>query len=111
MEEVVADDREIGFGLVVGNRSFFPDSLARDGREEMLRVLRGEGYEVICPSPEETKYGSVETLQDARTCAEIFKKHRDEIDGIIVSLPNFGDEKNAANAIRMSGLDVPVLVQ
>jgi L-fucose isomerase-like protein len=101
---------KMAFGLIVGNRSFFPDSLARDGREAMMRVLDREGYKTVCPTPEETRHGSVETLQDACRCAELFKNHRDEIDGSIVTLPNFGDEKNAANAIRKSGLSVPVLV-
>lgn len=99
------------FGVIIGNRGFFPDVLARDGRTEVLRVLKEEGYEAVCLTPEETKFGSVESLQDARRCAELFKQHRDEIDGILVSLPNFGDERGVANSIRMCGLDVPVLVQ
>jgi len=98
-------------GVIIGNRGFFPAVLARDGREEVLRVLQKEGYKTVCLTPENTKFGSVETLSDARQCAELFKKHRDEIDGILVSLPNFGDERGVANSIRMSGLDVPVLVQ
>lgn len=99
------------FGLIIGNRGFFPDTLCQDGREQMLRVLNEEGFEVVCLSPEQTKFGSVESLQDARACSELFQKHAKHIDGIIVSLPNFGDERNAANAIRFSGLEVPVLVQ
>ena len=99
------------FGVIVGNRGFFPAVLARDGREDVLRILEKEGYKALCLSPEETKYGAVETLQEARKCADYFKRHREEIDGILVSLPNFGDEKSVANAIRMSGLEVPVLVQ
>jgi L-fucose isomerase-like protein len=99
------------FGVIIGNRGFFPAVLARDGREETLRVLEKEGFKTVCLTPEETKFGSVETLQDARKCAELFKKHAEELDGIIVSLPNFGDERGVANSIRMSGLDVPVLVQ
>ena len=99
------------FGVIIGNRGFFPDILARDGREEILRVLGQEGYKAICLTSQDTKFGSVETLQDARKCADLFKTHREEIDGVLVSLPNFGDEKNIANALRMSGLSVPVLVQ
>lgn len=99
------------FGVIIGNRGFFPAVLARDGREETLRVVEQEGYKAICLTPEDTQYGSVESLQDARKCADLFKKHREEIDGILVSLPNFGDERGVANSIRMSGLDVPVLVQ
>lgn len=98
-------------GVIIGNRGFFPAILARDGREEILRVLRDEGYGAIALTPEDTKFGAVETLQEARKCADLFKAHRDEIDGILVSLPNFGDERGVANSIRFSGLDVPVLVQ
>ena len=104
-------DRKMAFALLVGNRGFFPDALVREGRESMIRVLEAEGYGVVGPTPDQTKHGGVETLTEARSWAEIAKRHADSIDGIIVSLPNFGDEKNAANAIRMSGLNVPVLVQ
>jgi len=96
--------------VIIGNRGFFPDILARDGRQEILRTLEEQGYQSICLTPEDTKYGSVETLQDARKCADLFKRHAGEIDGILVSLPNFGDERGVANTIRMSGLEVPVLI-
>jgi L-fucose isomerase-like protein len=99
------------FGLIIGNRGFFPAVLARDGREEMLKVLEQQGYKAICLTPEQSKFGAVETLAEAQACADLFKKHRDEIDGIIVSLPNFGDERGVANSIRLAGLNVPVLVQ
>ena len=33
------------------------------------------------------------------------------IEGIVVVLPNFGDEKGVADTMRLSGLDVPILVQ
>ena len=97
-------------GVIIGNRGFFPATLARDGREEILRILEEQGYKSVCLTPQDTKYGSVETLQDARKCAALFKQHASEIDGILVSLPNFGDERGVANSIRMSGLEVPVLV-
>ena len=99
------------FGVIIGTRGFFPDVLARDGREEILRVLEKEGYASICLTPQDTKFGSVETLQDARKCADLFRQHSGEIDGVLVSLPNFGDERGVANSLRMSGLDVPVLIQ
>jgi L-fucose isomerase-like protein len=98
-------------GVIVGNRGFFPDHLCESGRAEVLRVLAEEGIEAVILSPEETPFGSVETLQDAKKCAALFKQHREEIDGVLVTLPNFGDERGVANAVRMSELDVPVLVQ
>jgi L-fucose isomerase-like protein len=98
-------------GVIIANRGFFPDVLARDGREEILRVLKEEGYNTVCLNPEETKFGAVETLAEARRCADLFCRHRDSIDGILVSLPNFGDERAVANTLRFAGLDVPVLIQ
>jgi L-fucose isomerase-like protein len=44
-------------------------------------------------------------------CAELFRKHGDTIDGVIVTLPNFGDERAIADTLRGAGLSVPVLVQ
>lgn len=99
------------FGLIVGNRGFFPDHLAKSGREEMIRVLEAAGMGVVCPSPEDTKFGAVETRAEAKKCADLFRKHRDAIDGIIVSLPNFGDERAVAETLRLADLKVPVLIQ
>jgi L-fucose isomerase-like protein len=98
-------------GVIVGNRGFFPDHLCQAGREEILRVLEQEAIEAVILGPEDTPYGSVETLEDAKKCAALFKERSGEIDGILVTLPNFGDERGVADSIRLSGLDVPVLVQ
>ncbi len=98
------------FALIVGNRGFFPDSLAQAGRERMTRVLEEEGIEVICPSPQDTTLGTVETWEDAKKCARLFAEKRERIDGVVVTLPNFGDEKGVANTLRLSGLEVPVLI-
>jgi len=98
-------------GLIVGNRGFFPGHLARSGREEMISVLEAAGLNVVAPAPADTKYGAVETREEARKCAELFKARRGSIDGVIVTLPNFGDERAVADTLRMSGLNVPVLVQ
>ena len=43
--------------------------------------------------PSQTELGGVETRQDAKICAELFRTHRDNIHGVVVLLPNFGDEK------------------
>ena len=103
--------RTMTFGVVVGNRGFFPDHLAKTGREEIISVLEAAGARAIVLTPEQSKYGAVETYSEAQHCAELFKKHAEEIDGIIVTLPNFGDERGIADTIRLSGLKVPVLVQ
>lgn len=97
-------------GVIVGNRGFFPGHLCEKGRAEIMQVLSEEGIRPIALGLEDTLYGSVESLRDAEKCAALFRAHRDEIDGILVTLPNFGDERGVANAVRLSGLNVPVLV-
>jgi L-fucose isomerase-like protein len=98
-------------GVLVGNRGFFPAELCEQGRKTILSVLKEEGLEAVALTPKDTKYGSVETLSDSKKCAELWKANREKIDGILVTLPNFGEERGIADAIRLSGLDVPVLVQ
>ncbi len=102
---------ETTLGVIVGNRGFFPDHLCESGRQTVLKVLAEEGINVITLTPEDTPFGSVESLTDAEKCAALFKEHRDEINGVLVTLPNFGDERGVANALRLSGLGVPVLIQ
>ncbi len=97
-------------GLIVGNRGFFPDHLCQSGRETMLNILKQEGLEVVALAPETTKFGAVETVAEARKCADLFRANRDRIDGVLVTLPNFGDERAVANTLRWAELNVPVLV-
>jgi L-fucose isomerase-like protein len=99
------------YGVVVGNRGFFPDHLAKTGREEIITAIEAAGAKAIVLTAQESKFGAVETFAEAQRCAELFKKHADVIDGIIITLPNFGDERGVADALRLSGLKVPVLVQ
>jgi L-fucose isomerase-like protein len=104
-------EKPITLGVIVGNRGFFPDHLCETGRATVLKVLGEEGINAIALSPDETPFGSVESVTDAQKCADLFKKHREEIDGVLVTLPNFGDERAIANTLRWADLNVPVLVQ
>jgi L-fucose isomerase-like protein len=99
------------FGLITGNRGFFPDHLAKSGREQMIAAIEAAGHKSICLTPEQSKFGAVETRQEARRCADLFRASRDEIAGIIVTLPNFGEERGIAEALRLADLNVPVLIQ
>jgi len=107
----MANKRKMTMGLVVGNRGFFPDHLAKSGREEMVQVLQKAGMDVIALGAEQSKYGAVETHEEANRCAELFRSKADAIDGVIVTLPNFGDERAIADTMRLSRLTVPILVQ
>ena len=81
---------ETVFGVIVGNRDVFPDRLAEEGRKEILSVLEDLGYKYIILNENDTKFGVVETYEDAKKCAELFKNHRDSIIGIVIEMPNFG---------------------
>jgi len=99
------------FGVIVGNRGFFPDHLARSGREEMIRAIEAAGHKAVVLGPGDSKHGAVETREEALKCGNLFRGHAAEIDGIIVTLPNFGDERAIAETLRHAGLPVPVLIQ
>jgi len=98
-------------GLIVGNRGFFPDHLAKTGRDEMTQALGKAGMDVVVLGTEESKHGAVETYEEAKRCAALFKSKADAIDGVVVTLPNFGDERAIADTLRLARLGVPILVQ
>lgn len=108
---MTAELKQVTLGVIVGNRGFFPKHLCVSGRETILNVLEQEGIKAVITEFDATPYGSIESLADSQKCADHFRRHRDEIDGILITLPNFGDERAIANAIRWSELNVPVLVQ
>ncbi|HKS80470.1 MAG TPA: L-fucose/L-arabinose isomerase family protein [Candidatus Acidoferrales bacterium] len=103
--------KKMTMGLIVGNRGFFPGHLAETGRKDMILTLQQAGMDVVALEVGQSAYGAVETYEEAKRCAELFKSHEKKIDGVIVTLPNFGDERAIADTMRLSGLNVPVLVQ
>ena len=100
----------VTFGLVVGTRGFFNPKLAVDGRAALISLLEKKGYGCVIPDAKATPNGAIETRADAVKCASVFQAHRGKIDGIIVSLPNFGDELGIVQTLELAGLEVPVLV-
>ena len=103
--------KQMTMGVLVGNRGFFPSHLATSGRLEIIAALDAAGIKPIVLTPEVTAHGAVETYEDAKKCAALFKSHADAIDGLIITLPNFGEERGLADAIRLADLRVPVLIQ
>lgn len=102
--------KKLTVGLIVGNRGVFPSYLCETGQEQMVTILESLGFDVVTLSGQDNGKGSIENLEDAQRCARLFAEHREDITGIVISLPNFGDERSIANAIRWSGLQVPVMV-
>lgn len=105
--------KKLCFGVIIGTRAYFNSELARDVRRQLLKTLDGLGYDYVILPEDATPTGSssIETREDGMKCAELFRANRDRIDGIIVSLPNFGFEIGIINAISAAELNVPVLVQ
>ena len=107
----MATKKHSTLGVIIGNRDFFPDKLVGEARTEILDLFNKLNITPVILSNADSKLGGVETFSEAQKCAALFKNHADEIDGILVVLPNFGDEKGVAEAIKLSGLTVPVLIQ
>ena len=97
------------FAVFFGNRGFFPASLQAEAREELPKVLKSAGHEVLMLDAEATRYGAVETPQEGQLYANFLRQNQGKFDGIILSLPNFGDENGAVTALKDAG--VPILLQ
>ncbi len=102
--------KNVNFGVIVTTRSFFSSELAKIERENILNKLKSEGYGAVIPDYDATFAGSVSSYEDCKIYSEYFKKHANEIDGIIVVLANFGDETSVSETIQRSNLNVPVLI-
>ena len=83
--------------VIVGNRDFFPDKLVTEARQDILALFAEMDIEAVMLDENATKLGGVETWDDAKRCAELFRNNAGRIDGILVCLPNFGDEKGVAD--------------
>jgi L-fucose isomerase-like protein len=98
-------------GVLYGNRDFFPDHLVTEARTDLVKLFDKLGIRAVQLGEKQSKLGGVETHAEARKCAALFRKHTDDLDGVLVVLPNFGDEKGVADTLKLAGLNVPVLIQ
>lgn len=97
------------FALFFGNRGFFPASLIAKAREELPRLLKEWGHEVIMLDEDSTPHGAVGTSREGGIYAKFLEKNKGEFGGVILCLPNFGDETGAVAALNDVG--VPILIQ
>ena len=97
------------FAIYFGNRGFFPGELVASAIADFKRVLAANGHEALVMEGAGTRYDAVETPEEGRKYADFLAAHRGKYDGVILSLPNFGDENGAVVALRDAG--VPILVQ
>lgn len=100
--------KQMTFALYFANRGFFPETLIAGARKEMAEAVTNAGYQYLIPEEEMTRYGAVETRAEGKRYAAWLKSHEGEYDGVIMCLPNFGDENGGVAAVQDAG--VPVLL-
>jgi L-fucose isomerase-like protein len=102
-------NKQSTFALFFGNRGFFPASLQAQARQEMPEILKKLGHNTLMMDADATNHGAVETTQEGQLYANFLREHLGEFDGVILCLPNFGDETGAVAALEKAG--VPILIQ
>jgi L-fucose isomerase-like protein len=101
--------RKTTFALYFGNRGFFPETLIAGAREELAKAVADAGCDSIMPPADLTRYGAVETRDEGRRYAAWLASNKGAYDGVVLCLPNFGDENGAVAALQDCG--VPILLQ
>lgn len=101
--------RKTTMALYYGNRGFFPGEIIASARKELEAACAAAGLATLAMREDVTRYGAVETIEEGKRYAEFLCAHAGEYDGVILCLPNFGDENGAAVALENAG--VPILVQ
>ncbi len=96
------------FALYFSTRDVFPASLIKSARQDVSKLLKQRGHAVLMTDDQITRNGAVETRAEGEIYAKFLQDNRGRYDGVIIVLPNFGDENGAMAAFR--NVDVPVMV-
>jgi L-fucose isomerase-like protein len=97
------------FALYFGNRGFFPESLIEVARSEVSGTLQKLGYNSLMMDINQTRYGAIETAEEGRKYAKFLEENRGKYDGVILVLPNFGDENGATAALQDARVPIFIL--
>ncbi len=97
------------FALFFGTRSGFPASLMASARNEMTTALKAKGHDFLMMDEDATGFGAVCTQAEGAVYAKWLRENEGKFGGVILCLPNFGDENGAAEALRHA--DVPIFIQ
>lgn len=97
------------FALYFGNRGFFPETLIAAARQEMKAAVERHGHHTLLLEEGATRFGAVESVEEGQTYARFLEQHKGRYAGVILCLPNFGDETGAIAALQDCG--VPILIQ
>lgn len=96
------------FALFFGNRGFFPESLIAEARNELTEELKKLGFGTILMDEGLTRYDAIESAEDGKKYAEFLEINKGKFDGVILCLPNFGDETGAVAALQEA--NVPIFI-
>ena len=101
--------KQLTLALFFGNRGFFPGELIDSARAEMRAAVRALGINTIEMDPSLTHFGAVETTAEGKIYAKFLEENKGKFDGVVLCLPNFGDENGAVAALQDA--NVPILLQ
>lgn len=104
-------NRRVKLAVVIGSRAFFSPAPCRNARDQVMAQLESLGVDVVTLPFEATANGAVQSIADAKLYADHFKARRDDIDGMVICLPNFGDEIAMIELVNRAKLNVPILLQ
>lgn len=97
------------FALFFGNRGFFPSSHVSSARKELSETLNQIGHKTLMMPEDATSFGAVETTRQGQLYAKWLNDNKGKFQGVILCLPNFGDETGAVAALKDAG--VPIFIQ
>jgi L-fucose isomerase-like protein len=97
------------FALFFGNRGFFPESLIVEARKEVSETLKKLGYDNLMMESNLTRFGAVESPEEGQKYAKFLNDNRSKFDGVILCLPNFGDETGAVSALQDAKVPIYIL--
>lgn len=97
------------FALYFGNRGFFPESLIAEARKELSEALVKLGYQAILMDASLTRFGAIESPAEGKIYAKFLSENKNKFDGVILCLPNFGDETGAITALEAAGVPIFIL--
>lgn len=97
------------FALYFGNRGFFPESLIAEARRELSDTLKKLGHDFLMLDKDLTRFGAVESPEEGRKFAKFLDDNRGKFNGVILCLPNFGDETGAVSALQDAGVPIFIL--
>ena len=103
--------KKIALGVVIGSRAFFNGAPCKAARDEVLAHLEALGITAHILPYDATVNGAVQSVPDADLYANFFRSLREDIDGLVICLPNFGDEIAIAELVNRAQLNVPILLQ